>query len=268
MYHNNFVAVVKNNGSVLRELSDQSVLLPFGSEYSLLLKNLDLRRRVLVDIIIDGSPAVSNIVLAPDSSTEIERFHGQNNMAGNRFKFIERTLAVEQFRGIKACDGLIEVKFKFEAVVQHLSPVWPHWNKPPTPSGWSYPQVWPPFGVDNRGVTGGSSQSVMYGGCGSGGACSSSSYQPATAAYRAPEAPGITVPGSISKQYFEGAAWFPTDSLTESALVFRLVGANKNQVITKPYTVKTMTYCNSCGASCKPPARYCSQCGTSIEYVV
>ena len=46
VYKSNFVAVVKTNGTILREKgeSNDEVYLPFGNEYSLLLKNKNSKR--------------------------------------------------------------------------------------------------------------------------------------------------------------------------------------------------------------------------------
>ena len=71
-YKKNFVAAIKVNGKVLRESSDR-VELPFGSEYSILLKNLD-SVRMQARITIDGVDAVDWVVINPNSSVEIERF--------------------------------------------------------------------------------------------------------------------------------------------------------------------------------------------------
>ena len=52
MYNNQLVASLKANGKILREFKD-TVYIPFGSEYSFLLKNLNTTR-ALVNVFIDG----------------------------------------------------------------------------------------------------------------------------------------------------------------------------------------------------------------------
>src|SRR5579864_7262156 len=95
----NFVIAIKVGGKVLRE-SGSEVELPFGSEYSLLMKNLDTVR-VQAKVEIDGDDVSGWLVLQPNSSLELERFIRNGNLErGNRFKFIERTEAVEAGRGI------------------------------------------------------------------------------------------------------------------------------------------------------------------------
>ena len=57
VYQDKFVVSVKVNGKVLREHDKDHVYLPFGSEYSILLKNLE-SRKALVTINIDGKNAL------------------------------------------------------------------------------------------------------------------------------------------------------------------------------------------------------------------
>jgi hypothetical protein len=112
-YKKNFVCAIKVDGKVLRESSDQ-VELPFGAEYSVLLKNLD-SVRMQARISVDGKDATGWLVIAPGQSVDVERFV-ENLDQGNRFKFIERSEAVEAHRGIKAEDGLVRVEFKREKI--------------------------------------------------------------------------------------------------------------------------------------------------------
>ena len=56
MYQSKLVASLKANGKILREFKD-TVYIPFGSEYSFLIKNLHTQRAV-VNIFIDGEEVV------------------------------------------------------------------------------------------------------------------------------------------------------------------------------------------------------------------
>ena len=115
MYSNKMVASIKANGRILRENKD-TVYIPFGSEYSFLLKNLHTQRAV-VNIFIDGEDIVEGgLVLDPNREVNLERYVKNGNLTeGNRFKFIERTQAVEDGpRGIKLEDGLIRIEFQYE----------------------------------------------------------------------------------------------------------------------------------------------------------
>ena len=56
MYESKLAAAIKVNGKVLREFKD-TVYIPFASEYSILLKNLNTTRAV-VNVFIDGEDIV------------------------------------------------------------------------------------------------------------------------------------------------------------------------------------------------------------------
>lgn len=66
MYSDKLVACIKVNGRILRE-NKGNVLLPFGCEYSILVKNLDSVRQQ-VNISVDGKMAGDNLIIAPNSS--------------------------------------------------------------------------------------------------------------------------------------------------------------------------------------------------------
>ena len=115
MYNQKLVASIKTKGKILREFKD-TVYIPFGSEYSILLKNLNTVRAV-VNVFIDGENAVpGGLVIDPGRSVDLERWIKNGNLSeGNRFKFIERTAKIEEGpRGIKEEDGLIRVEYQFE----------------------------------------------------------------------------------------------------------------------------------------------------------
>lgn len=115
MHKQKLVACIKVTGKILRD-TDDTVKIPFGSEYSIYLKNLNTVR-ASVKIEIDGVDALdgTTLVIQPNSSVDLERFIKSGNFdKGNRFKFIERNAKVEEHRGIGGEDGLIRVEFQFE----------------------------------------------------------------------------------------------------------------------------------------------------------
>lgn len=117
VYSQKFVACIKVNGQILRE-SDNTVSIPFGSEYSVLLKNLN-SRRVQVKVSVDGKDVTEGtwLVIGPNQSIELERYISDGNFqSGNRFKFIPMTKAIEKHRGLKSDDGLVRVEYKTEKV--------------------------------------------------------------------------------------------------------------------------------------------------------
>jgi hypothetical protein len=135
VYHNNFVAAIKVGGKILREQSDV-VALPFGSEYSIYLKNQN-SVRALVRVSIDGkyTSDVSDgwFIIGANDMLELERFiHNGNFDKGNRFKFIERTAQIEEHRGIGGDDGLVRVEYKFEVVTKYVyNPPYVVYHYPP-----------------------------------------------------------------------------------------------------------------------------------------
>jgi len=132
MYNSKLVASIKANGKVLREFKD-TVYIPFGSEYSILLKNLNTVR-ALINIYIDGDNIVpGGLVLNAGQEIDLQRAIRNGNMnEGNKFKFIERTGKIEDHRGIKLEDGLIRVEYQFEKVYPKYQPaIWtttPSWQ--------------------------------------------------------------------------------------------------------------------------------------------
>ena len=112
-YADKFVVEVKQNGKILR-IKNGAVYLPFGSEYSIFLKNLN-SKRASVNISIDGEDVLDNnsLVLDANSSTELEGFL-RGNTAKNRFRFINKTKEISEHRGDRADDGLLRVEFAFE----------------------------------------------------------------------------------------------------------------------------------------------------------
>jgi hypothetical protein len=123
MYSNNFAAAIIVNNKVLREFGD-IVYLPFGSEYKIRLKNL-YNQRCKVNIQIDGRNVTEGgLIIDSYSTLDLERFLGNNLDKGNKFKFIERTTKVEQHRGIRVDDGIINIRYEFE------TPMLWSYNKP------------------------------------------------------------------------------------------------------------------------------------------
>ncbi len=117
MFNQKLVACIKVAGKVLKEQKDQ-VFLPFGSEYSIFLKNLN-SVRAAVRIQLDGQDVTDgkDLIVQPNSSIDLERFIKNGNLTtGNKFKFIERTGKIEAHRGIGGEDGLLRVEFQFEKV--------------------------------------------------------------------------------------------------------------------------------------------------------
>lgn len=281
MYQDKMAFAIKVAGKVLRE-HGETVYLPFGSEYSLLIKNLN-NRRACVRITLDGQEVIDGgLIVNANSSVDLERFVKSGQLSsGNRFKFIERTAAVEQHRGIGVEDGLIRFEFEFEK-----EPAWQGlaWAQKHDPFDYSkrLKSASPFGGMDStysasslrsissepmNVVASGSNDSFLD------TAMARVSAETATlsaggataAATAAVNLAGITVPGSISMQQFHSVS-FIGDGKTH-VVVAKLLGEVGAQPVKAPITVKTKPTCISCGHTNKAKAKFCSECGTSLESV-
>ena len=265
MYNSKLAFAVKCNNRVLREFGE-TVYLPFGSEYSLLIKNMNTVD-VIVHIDIDGQKVCPDgLIISKNSSCNLERFIGKNLNQGNRFKFVERNAAIEKSRGIGVEDGLIRVEYEFASAV----PVWPYndfvytstpsWGYDPMPTySYSHTSADPTLNIGSalRGV-GGSSFSTQC-------------YASGAAAASAPEvmpqnATGITVPGSVSDQRFSTVSAPKLDGV-KHVMILKLLGETESAPVKAPVTVKTKQKCITCGHMNKATAKFCSECGTGLTIV-
>lgn len=239
MYNQKLVASIKANQKILREFKD-TVYIPFASEYSILIKNLNTVRAV-VNVFIDGElHTPSGLVVNAGQEIDLERSLKNNNLKeGNRFKFIERNSAVEQHRGINLEDGIVRIEYQFEL-----------------------PQVnaWAPMSPRRGGfIYDNNISSTTY--SVNPGISSSVTAQTTSAVNDA----GITVPGSHSSQSF-GTTYMGQLNPEKHSIVLRLLGATAdNQQVTQPVTVKHKVKCTTCGRQNRATAKFCTECGTALE---
>lgn len=262
MYSDKLVVALKVGGRILREDKD-TVTLPFGSEYSVFIKNLN-SVRMQVAVTIDGEDVAGRLVIAPNSVLELERFMQSGNLSsGNRFKFIERSAAVEAHLGISAEDGLIRVE-GWREVPQRLPFPFHSYEQRRYDRKYARGMLRSKSFAPTLGTTtqGWGEQAAFT--CSLNNVASS-----AVAASAAPEPTsdqGITVPGSVSNQSFHYVENFPIET-TSSVIVMRLRGAYGQQVVTEPVTVEQKLECSSCGLVSKSSSMYCARCGTSLRLV-
>jgi len=275
MYNQKLVASIKSKGKILREFKD-TVYIPFSSEYSILLKNLNTVRAI-VNVYIDGENAVpGGLVIDPGQSVDLERWIKNGNLKeGNKFKFIERTAAIEDGpRGIKQEDGLIRVEYQFEIPR-------PIFQVTQTNLWSQYPGVTDKFTVTASGASYSTNvNGVMRGVDFSAGEATRASASAfinqvapqsselhdgmATMDSYANEV-GITVPGSKSTQGFQHTTVGALDPTIHN-IVLKIVGdLGNNKPVEKPVTVKAKPKCVTCGKQNKATAKFCSECGTALE---
>lgn len=279
MYNNKLAVAIKVNGKVLREFKD-TVYVPFGTEYEILLKNLDTVR-AQVNVKIDGNDiGIKNIVVPAKGEVTLERFAINGNInVGNRFKFIERTGAIESHRGIKVEDGIVEVDYQFEQQVIHeTTTVHHHVNH--TYDHYLYRQYYTGPVYSTGGCFEGNSVTSIGAGINNVRAMNST-FNAAGRSLLSAKATnsidgtatmdcfydaGITAPGSLSEQKFTHVAAFALNS-TKHSIVLKLLGTKEQQMVIQPVMVNTKVHCSSCGKQNKATSKYCSDCGTSLVVV-
>jgi hypothetical protein len=270
MYNNKLAVAVKSAGKVLREFKD-TVYVPFGTEYSILIKNLNTVR-ASVTVSIDGQNATEGVSLIINANSELDlmRFIKNGNLTeGNRFKFIERTANIEKHRGVGVEDGLIRVEFEFERALQS-SPDWwyhkiggpvygavDHTYRPDTMYN-AVAQTPPTKGLIQS--SGDTTPQYMN-------TVTASALSAQTFDSYVPNDAGITVPGSLSSQSFSTVNSFYGTGVKE-VIVLKMLGEDPSgQPVVQPVTVKAKPVCTTCGKHNKATAKFCSECGTSLTIV-
>lgn len=299
MYISKLVCAVKTNGKILREDqkdgSSAILTLPFGSEYSLLLKNLS-GKRALVKIEIDGKNiSEGGLVIDKGQQYEIER----PVSSPNKFKFIEKTQEISDHRGDRIDDSLIRLTWQFEkAHVEYTSYTysWPPKTRKkiikrrPLKPFWYETEEWIEEEVEEipwGGVYYNNTSGSMSGSCtGTVGNCNTTltggietpdssdlrcadlgiaSGAVASSAPAKAFASGITVGGEKSSQQFSAASIGILENEVHS-MVLQLRGIAGEKIVEKPVTVSSRIQCSSCGRSYKKSKyKFCPNDGTALD---
>ncbi len=275
-YKDHFVIEVKSKGKILR-VKDEAVYLPYGSEYTLLLKNLH-SRRASVSISIDGEDVLdySSLVLEPNSTSELQGFL-RGNVARNGFRFIHKTKEISDHRGDRADDGLIRVEFAFEKpqpkpeIINTIKEVHHYHNNPfkfdyyGSNVDWTYAS-----NKSSAGKSGDDEPVAMYANCcdtlgrGIESNVTMDSFEPQNISELPNADEGITVKGSEINQQFNYASIGPLEE--SNVIVIKLKGiAQTGSSIREPVTVQTKYECSSCGLKSKSSFKFCPNCGTFLE---
>lgn len=274
---------VKVDGKVLREINGE-VVLPFGSEYTIFLKN-NSSERVSVDVYIDGTDVLngSSIIIEGKSSTELKRFLdvSKSMTTGNAFKFIEKTEKVEKHRGNKAEDGLLTVVYRFENkkmytidTVPYDYPVrWTYdsWNDRSFKNNEFINNDWNNYVTlsnnnVNSGILRGTHQTVTpTSGTTTAVNAATKGVQHTHYSQTVNTDVGITVPGSVTDQTFTRARHFSAINQPEYSMTLKLYGSVDGKVVEKPFVVKRNIKCITCGETCRQTAKFCHECGTCLD---
>lgn len=246
MYNKNFIVVVKCNGSILRE-RDDTVYLPFGSEYSILLKNKDARR-ALVEIEVDGENVLNGhkLVINGNESQEIKGFMKNMNKT-NKFKFINKTEEIQEHRGDRIDDGMVRVTYQFEQTWSYHQPYTITYTTPAVCDDIKFT-----YGSISRNGT------ACY-------SCSSSNIQSSNNCSAPISNEGITVKGELTDQNYTQTNIGQLEAEINT-IVLQLKGqTSENTVVKTPLTVKTKIICETCGRKNKSFNKYCFNCGTYLN---
>ena len=247
MYANGFVVAIKNDsGQVLRESSDQEVFLPFGSEYTILLKNKNDRKAV-AEIQIDGTNALGDrrIIIPAYGEAKVERFCIDGDLsAGRKLKFVSAESGEVQ-DPTSGENGIVQVKF---------------WLEKPQPQGNMYYST----------ILRSGDSPMQFGSDGSRGFAkgvnlrasdaSSVSFSSACEQICMPDSDvGATVEGRHSGQVFSEGHTGPLE-FHSTTITLRMKGSKT------PVTVQSSrtSYCTNCRGTVKRSDNFCGKCGKQV----
>jgi len=275
VYKDHFVAVIKNGGQILRESrsgQEDVIQLPFGSEYSVHLKNLS-STRAAVSVSIDNVDVLNGhrIVLGANEAHDLEGFM-ENGIVKNKFKFIQKTREIAEHRGDFVEDGIVKISYQFEKPT-----VYPSIN---VTSHWPYQDPWnKTYGGTGDRLIGAhqpyedhASKSVLRGFAGPQGQSMSNNVECFAKSFTsAPEPPqpaqdeGITVKGSQTNIQY-GNTYLNELFPEVKVITFKLAGVSRNDVkLVRPVTVRQKIYCSTCGRNNSSRNDFCTNCGTCLK---
>lgn len=228
VYQNFLVASIKCQNKILREHSN-TIQIPFGSTYSILLKNVN-SKRALASIYVDGKTVIEGLVLSnTDGTVEIERFLENDNQTGHKLKFIEKTDEISDHRGDDIEDGLVRIEYQYEQPY----PLW----------GGGLIPTW--------------TSDIHY----------RSTLQSApdmSSQYTYSNDQGITVEGDYSNQKFQSGNIGLLEN-EKHIIVLNLKGFDSSQQPVKKATgSRDKVECHTCGKKWKSNHKFCGNCGTCL----
>ncbi len=238
VYQDNFVVAIKCDGKILREI-DGVVRLPFGSEYSIFMKNLD-SRNVVVSIDIDGENATDGKVLINPYSTFELKGKIKNFSVDKKFKFVEKTEVVKENREDKIDDGIIRIEYQYEN----------SYNYPLHAYSWYCPPIVYTYNDPYKKSTG----TIGF---------TSSGYSISYSNVYTVNDEGITVGGSDTKQDFIEKNITNLEN-TSHVITIKLKGNINTIRVQKPVFSRDKLKCSVCGKTSKSSFKYCPHCGNRL----
>lgn len=251
MYKAHLVTAVKVNGKTMREFKSEGssdIFLPFGSDYSLYLKNMDTRRAI-VSIEIDGEDVLdgSQVIVNGNDSLDIEGFLN-GSLVKNKFRFIEKSDKIREHKGEGPEDGLIRIEFQYEKPYEE--PFYGFLRRVDTQRTKGFPN---PGDITCSGIERNLS-------CPSGAQFSTQSINSMSPM----NDEGITVAGAQTNQQFTQTTVRALE-LEKHVMVFKLRGeTTDNMTVIRPILSRKKVECTTCGTKGKSGAKFCSECSTAL----
>lgn len=267
VYKNNFICVIKNKGRIMRD-HNGVVKLPFGAEYSILLKNKD-SRTAIARISVDGEDVMGGhrYIIPGKSQRELKGFLKGLN-ATHKFRFIKKTKQIARYRGDRLDDGMVEVEFWYEQAV--TTPWVVYDDEPRKRSPWPDPSPWDTttFGSSTSGFTNATYNSANFHQV----KCSSPRVKSSiTTSCNVPTPKrdeGITVKGSKANQNFQYGNVGTLESHS-STIIIRLKGTVKkrgrNRPVKKVIATRSRIQCTTCGRKWRSHLKFCGNCSTALD---
>jgi len=256
MFKNNFVVSVKHNGSFLRDC-DNIVTIPFGKDYSIYLKNLNSRKAV-VKVSVDGKDALggSSIIVNPDRPLELEGFL-EGMVIRNKFRFIQKTKEISDYRGDFIDDGIIRIEYTFEKAVYNSNIIYANSHY------YSYPPVYLGSSRTSHFIGAVTTNNSSWGVSNTFSNLDSNISPTCYSASIPQKDEGITVKGGKTNQNFECGF---TNELEEvsSVITLKLCGDKNGTKVEAPMFVNARLTCPTCGKKSKTNCKFCSKCGTFL----
>lgn len=264
MYHEKMVCTIKSNGKVLREVKGK-VFLPFNTEFTILLKNLN-SKRAKVKITIDDEDVLNghSLIVNANSDLELKRFLTEHSdSTGPKFKFVEKTDEIREFRGENdGMDGIVRIEFQFEQQAPKID---------------FYPCYQPPVLYSAKDVF--CSSDTKDGGCYNatanerrfdpnnpqpiGSDLFSQSFSQTTSSLKNED--GMTVKGEAIKQEFQTVFNFNCEAELH-VICIQLKGNVNNNQVESSFTVHNNRKCKKCGFVNPWTANFCNRCGSNTNY--
>jgi hypothetical protein len=256
-YQSNLVASVKANHKIVKESRSQGnviVYIPFGTEYSILFKNLHARK-ASVRVSIDGTDVLygKSLLIEPNKELELKRFLNDLNK-GNKFKFIEKTEEISDHRGDKIDDGIIRIEYQFEA---------PYADYFVNPAWWTTT-----FGGTQYTIQNNTLRSIKVGAAPTMKSSDTSVNTMTCFASTVSSAPeGITVQGSASNQQFQQGHIGTLESQIHVINIVLKGRATLDEEIQKVIYSRDKIQCPTCGHWNKSSFKFCPQCTTAVHII-